>query len=125
MQELLWVLNEAGYYSIRFADDIAIIIIRGNFPSPVSEVIQNALKRLENWCNRTKLSVNPNKTIVPFTRLRNRPIKEPFLFGNRIPLLTQVKYLGLILDKGLTWKQHIQHIVTKALGLLGLLGYIW
>jgi hypothetical protein len=30
-------------------------------------------------------------------------------------LLTQVKYLGLILDKGLTWKQHVQHIVTKAL----------
>jgi hypothetical protein len=30
-------------------------------------------------------------------------------------LLTQVKYLGLILDKGLTWKQHVQHTVTKAL----------
>ena len=27
-------------------------------------------------------------------------------------MLTQVKYLGLILYKGLTWKQHIQHIVT-------------
>ena len=41
MDELLWDLNEAGYYSIGFADDIAIII-RGKFPSTVSEVLQNS-----------------------------------------------------------------------------------
>jgi Reverse transcriptase (RNA-dependent DNA polymerase). len=52
MDELLWNLNEAGYYSIGFADYIAIII-RGQFPSTVSEAVQNALERLENWCNRT------------------------------------------------------------------------
>ena len=117
MDELLWDLNEAGYFSIAFADDIAImiIIIRGKFSSTIFEVTQNALKRLEDWCNRTKLSVNPNKTsIVPFTRLRNKgPNKESFLFGSRIQLLTQVKYLGLILN-GLTWKQHVQHTVTKS-----------
>jgi Reverse transcriptase (RNA-dependent DNA polymerase). len=41
VDELLWDLNEAGYYSIGFVDDIAIII-RGKFPSTVSEVLQNA-----------------------------------------------------------------------------------
>ena len=85
LDELLWDLNETGYYSIGFADDIAFII-RCKFASTVSEVLQNVLKKLENWCNRTKLSVNPNKmTIVPFTRLRYKePIQEPFLFGSRI-----------------------------------------
>ena len=30
------------------------------------------------------------------------------------------------MDKGLTWKQHVQHIVTIALkSLLGLQGYVW
>ena len=42
VDKLLWDLNEAGYYSIGFADDITIII-RGKFPSTVSEVLQNAL----------------------------------------------------------------------------------
>ena len=109
------------YYSNGFADNIDIII-RGKFPRTISEVPENALKRLENWWNRTTISVNPNRTtVVPFTRLRSKePIKEPFLFGSRIQLLTQVKYLGLILDKGLTWKQHVQHIVTKLLGSFGL-----
>ena len=32
LDELLWDLNEAGYYSIGFAEDIAIVI-RGKFPS--------------------------------------------------------------------------------------------
>ena len=41
MDELLWDLNEAGYYTIRFAD--IAIIIRGKFPSTVSEVLQNVL----------------------------------------------------------------------------------
>jgi Reverse transcriptase (RNA-dependent DNA polymerase). len=60
VDKLLWDLNEAGCYSIGFADDIAIII-RDKFPNTISEVQQNALKRLENWCNRTKFSVNPKK----------------------------------------------------------------
>ena len=116
MDELLWDLNEAGYYSIGFADDIPII--RCKFPSTVSEVLQNTFKRLKNWCNRTKLSVNPNKTIiVPFTRLRNKgPIKEPFPFGSRIQLLTQVKYFGLILDKGLTWSKTYNILLPELLG---------
>ena len=88
MDELLWDLNEAGYYSIVFADDIGTNI-RGKYPSTFSEILQNALKRLENWFNRTKLPVNPiNSTMVSFTELRNkRPIKEAFLFGNRIQFL--------------------------------------
>jgi hypothetical protein len=67
-------------------------------------------------------------TIVAFTRLRNKePIKEPFLFGSRIQLLRQVKYLGLVLDKGLTWKQHVQN--TKALRVFwacrAMFGNVW
>ena len=36
-----------------------------------------------------------------------------FSWGKKETKLTHD--LGLILDKGLTWKQHVQHIVTKAL----------
>jgi hypothetical protein len=93
LNELLWDLNEAGYYSIGFAGDIAIVI-RDKFPSSVSEVLQIALKRPENWCNRTKFSFNPNKK----NNSSIHQTKESFLFGSRIQLLTQVKYLGLILD---------------------------
>ncbi|KAJ4437142.1 hypothetical protein ANN_17277 [Periplaneta americana] len=64
-------LNGAGYFIIGFADDIAVIV-KGKFPNTVFEVLQVALKKIENWCNRNRLSVNPNKTVVvPFTRMRS------------------------------------------------------
>jgi hypothetical protein len=43
VDELLWDLNKAGHYTIRFADYIAIVI-RGKFPTTVSEVLQFALE---------------------------------------------------------------------------------
>jgi hypothetical protein len=50
------------------------------------------------------LSINPSKTVViPFTKKRAlKGLKDPTLFGKTIQLFTEVKYLGLTLDKGLT-----------------------
>jgi hypothetical protein len=77
----------------------------------VSEVLQTA-----QWCEGTKLSINPNKTVViPFTRKRNiKGLREPTLFGKRIQLLSEVKYLGVTLGKGLTWKKQLHKVIDKA-----------
>jgi hypothetical protein len=46
--------------------------------------------------------------IVPFTRKTDlRGLKEPTVSGHTLQLTTDVKYLGLILDKGLTWKAQL------------------
>jgi hypothetical protein len=43
--------------------------------------------------------------IVPFTQTRDlRGLKEPIPSGHTLQLYAMVKYLGLILDKRLTWK---------------------
>jgi hypothetical protein len=62
------------------------------------------------------LSINPNKTvIIPFTRKRDiRRLKEPILFTNTIQLSSEVKYLGLMLDKGLTCKKQLDRVINKA-----------
>jgi len=61
---------------------------------------------VQQWCDRTRLSNNQQKMVtVPFTRRKNlRGLKEPVLYGPTLQLTTEVKYLGLILDEGLTWK---------------------
>jgi hypothetical protein len=62
------------------------------------------------------LSINPNKTVViPFTRRRNiKGLKEPVLFGEKIQLSSEVIYLGITLDKGLTWKKQLDKVINKA-----------
>jgi hypothetical protein len=76
---LLWSLvldkliggpNGNGYYTLGYADDIAILICR-KLPNTVSEILQEALSMVRQWCDRTQLSINPQKmVIVPFTRKR-------------------------------------------------------
>jgi hypothetical protein len=98
--QFLRELNKGGYY----ADDIAILI-NGKFLHTISEVLQAALGLVQKWCDKTGLSINPSKTVViPVTKKRVlKGLKGPTLFGKTIQLSTEVKYLGLALDKGLTW----------------------
>jgi len=59
--------------------------------------------------------------IVPFTRERDlRGLKEPTLSGHTLQLTTEVKYLGIILDKGLTWKTQLKNMTNKAYKALDL-----
>jgi hypothetical protein len=54
---LPWRLNSNGYYTVGYAVDIAILI-NGKFLQTVSEVSQRILCTVQQWCGRTKLSIN-------------------------------------------------------------------
>jgi hypothetical protein len=52
--------------------------------------------------------------IVPFTKKRDlRGLKGPALSGHK-QLTTEVKYLELISDKRLTWKEQLENMMNKA-----------
>jgi hypothetical protein len=101
-------LNEGGVYTQGYADDICLLAM-GKFPNTVSRLIQWALHTVEAWCNELGLSVNPDKTgLVAFTRRRKRPgFFEPHLFGKTLQRSMSVKYLGVILDLRLTWREQV------------------
>jgi hypothetical protein len=111
----MWELNKKGYYIVGYAADIAILI-NGKFQHIVSEVLQKALGTAQQWCNRTKLSINSKKTVViPFTRKRNiKELKEPILFNKRIQLSSEVKYLVITIEKGLKWEEQVDKVIDKA-----------
>jgi hypothetical protein len=98
-------LDNNGYYTIGYADYIAILI-KGKFLQTMPEVLHT----VQQWCKRTKLSINPNKSVViPFTWKRAiKGLKEPILFNKTIQLSSEVKYLGITLDKGLTWTWRLE-----------------
>jgi hypothetical protein len=111
---LIWELNKKGYYAVGYVPDIAILI-NGKFPHTVSEVLQTALGTVQQWCDRTKLSINPKEAVIPFTRKRNiKGLKQPILLNKIIQLSNEVKYLGITIDKGLTWKKQVDKVTDKA-----------
>ena len=105
MEEQLHLLTDQGCHPIGYADDI-LVIVRGMYLDALMGVIQQALKVVDTWCRTTGLSVNPGKTeVVIFTRRYKWSTTRTLeLKGQRLEASKRAKYLGVILDKKLTWK---------------------
>jgi hypothetical protein len=52
--------------------------------------------------------------VIPFTRKRNiKRFKETILFCKMTQLSSEVKYLGITLYKGLTWKKQLDSLSIR------------
>jgi hypothetical protein len=99
-----------------YADDTAIMASHTD-PIIATQLLQQHLDKLEHWLKRWRIHANENKsTHITFT-LRNGECPDVHLNGTIIPQNKMVKYLGLTLDRRLTWKSHIQN-KRKQMGLL-------
>ncbi|PSN47610.1 hypothetical protein C0J52_04553, partial [Blattella germanica] len=97
----------------QFADDIAILS-RGNTNHQATLNLQNYVQKLEQWNKNWRTSMNPNKSsLIKFTYLWNGITGAIVLNGQLVPQNTEVKYLGIILDSRLTWRQHITNILQR------------
>lgn len=90
-----------------FADDTAILSTHAN-PIVASMELNNHLRNVETWLKNWRIRVNELKSKhVTFTlRTGNCP---PVTLNNvNIPQSDDVTYLGMHLDRRLTWRRHIE-----------------
>lgn len=115
INDLITKLNANQFYTIGYADDLAILI-SGKVTGTICNLTQQALRIVERWCREFDLSVNPTKTeLVMFTQKRTLgPYRLPKLFDTELQLADEVKYLGVILDSKLNWSSHLDNKLNKA-----------
>jgi len=108
-----------------FSDDTAILSSHSN-PVTASANLQTHLLSIEKWARKWKIKINEEKSKhVTFCIRRGNC---PHLTFNQtiIPQVDDVKYLGLHLDKRLTWKCHIstlrKHLDLKTKDLYWIIG---
>ena len=91
-------------------------MIRGKSEVDLCEKLQRALTAAGEWCNGKGLNLNANKnTILPFTKKMSALIMEPiFLNATEIQIASEKKILGVIFDRKLLWKPHLDAIIKKA-----------
>jgi hypothetical protein len=101
-------IQKEGFHNYDYADDRAIII-SGHFLTTLRDPMENALKTTYGCCKTRGLMINLlNTNIMVFTReYKPEPTQPLRLKGKEITFSGTVKYLGVLLDLKLNWKQHL------------------
>ena len=104
-----------------FADDTSVYITAKS-AATLQERLQGVLDKVTCWLRQWGISINPTKSaLVAFTRKRDLPLLDIKLDGNVLAQSSTHKHLGLVLNRKLTWSDHINFIRGKAAKKLGLL----
>jgi hypothetical protein len=99
-----------------FADDTCVYATEKH-ELRVLYKLQRGLTAVESWCQRWNIKINEGKTeVIYFSKRRRMPGDDLQLNGRNIPLVNSVEYLGVIFDRRMTWRLHIEKMTAKALG---------
>jgi len=88
-----------------YADD-KVIISTNEDPTVTSHNLKNHLSLMEIWYNNWRIKVNQTKSNHTTFTLKLGHCPAVTLFDTQIPSTQTVKYLGLTLDRRLTWAHH-------------------
>lgn len=113
-------MNDIGALNLNclpnlFADDTAMFYYNADVTVNVSDA-QNDLDKLNEYCRLNKLTLNASKSkfmnILPKSKVL--PFHLPLKY-NEVSLeeVSEYKYLGIIIDKHLTWNKHINKICSR------------
>jgi hypothetical protein len=107
-----------GVYTQGYTDGICLLAV-GKFPNTVAGLTQWAIHTVKTWCDEVGLLINPDKNgLVVFTRKKLPGFFEPHFFMLLYITPMSVKYLRVVLDSWLTWRQHVDVKVRKVHSLL-------
>lgn len=85
--------------------------------------MNDALVELKKWADATRLRTNSNKTKVVLYLPRGKALRgNNVCFGNEIiEIAGNVKTLGVIFSKNLTWNDHVDYIQFKMSSVVGII----
>ena len=100
-------LHEAGTHSLihHFADDTNISYCSKSLKK-IDKYNNHDLSQIAQWLRVNRISLNANKTELIIFRHKNKSITKQLNFRisvQRINTVNKAKYLGIYLDKHLTW----------------------
>ena len=96
-----------------YVDDF-VICYRSKFIHIIERHLQRCLNKLQHWADTNGFKFSTSKTVcVHFCHLRKlHPDPQLLLYGNPIPVVEKVKFLGIIFDRKLSFLPHLHSDVT-------------
>ena len=110
-----------GVHTCLYVDDFTISC-RSRYLPAVERKSQLTLNRLQSWADKNGFRFSPSKTVCMHFCGRRGVFPEPYLTLNcqPIPVVEKTKFLGIMFDKKLNFKEHIKYLRQKCQTTLNL-----
>ena len=104
-----------------FVDDFALCISASTIEH-AERVLQGCVNKVQQWVCKNGFKFSENKTVA-IHFWKGTKIADPSIFLNRtkITAVNEARFLGLIFDRKLTFKSHIQDLKLRCLKSLNVL----
>lgn len=100
-----------------YADDSALFYTDSHIRN--DEIILSKYFRLNRLC----LNASKSRLVNFHSMRRSLPeIESVIISGHTVELVKSIKYLGLLLDENLTWRNHVVHLCKRLSSKVGILG---
>jgi hypothetical protein len=111
---MFWLLYadslETSCHIIKYADDLTLT-------AETAEEQQQSINEVSAWCKTNNMTTNAEKSVIldlanklSHHQQRNVAIR---LEDEQIPSANHARFLGVIIDRHLTFKEHVDHIYHK------------
>jgi len=119
----LGLIPELEFKPKLFADDANIFVFAENFVQ-LQIKCQDTLNLLSTWLLANRLTINISKTcymiFLPHTNISIPTNFELLINNTALIRVVTTKFLGVIIDSKLTWKNHINALCTHLRRFIGI-----
>ena len=96
-----------------FADDTSLLVT-GNSVKEAKEFTCKELNNMHNWITKNEMALNIQKTkYIEFHWLDKTDENEVEIKSIKLEKVENINFLGVVIDKRLNFKKHIEKIVNK------------
>ena len=119
------VCNYDKNFSLLFADDLVSLFSFRNTGKidGIEDKMNRYLKELENWLNRWRLKMSPEKCCYSiFSKRANLKFKFNLtMYGSLLPYAKENRFLGVCFDECLSFTSHINFVIKKCSSRLNII----
>jgi len=98
-----------------------MILVKGTTQVEVENYANIETQKVAKWATNNKMSFNDQKSKVTILTKKKPKIRrdfEIFLNNKKLQQEDTVKYLGITIDRGLNFNQHIDNITGKCIKII-------
>lgn len=92
-----------------YVDD-TVLYTHAKTKQEAAAILSGAMVPVSHWLRNSCLHLNTTKTVCMFFSRQPAEVPEPFVLvsGERLDVVEQFKYLGVVFNPHLTFKQHVK-----------------